>query len=113
MNKYWFTSKPLLWYFLAKVSLYIDEEVWARYKEEVFRKYGSLRKLSSEVEALLSSTLVGDRLPSEFEKLGIKIDGTTSSEEIKEKRPKLRGPTSEKIVMKMRQKRIVKALPRQ
>jgi len=98
---------------LAKVSLYINEEVWAKFREEVFRKYGSLRKLSSEVEALLRSTLVEDKVKSEFEKLGIKTGSTISSMEVKEKRCMLKGPPSEKIVRKMRQKRVAEALSRQ
>ena len=98
---------------LAKVSLYINEEVWAKFREEVFRKYGSLRKLSSEVEALLRSTLVQDKVKSEFEKLGIKTDGTISSREVKERRPMLKGPPSEKMVREMRHKRVAAALSRQ
>ena len=97
---------------LAKVSLYIDEEVWARFREEVFRKYGSLRKLSAEVESLLRSTLVGDKLEPEFEKLGIMVEGTISSQEVKERRPTLKGPPSERIVREMRHRR-VEALSRQ
>lgn len=98
---------------MAKVSLYINEEVWAKFREEVFRKYGSLRKLSSEVEDLLRSTLVQDKVKSEFEKLGIKTEGSISSREVKEKRPILKGPSSEKIVREMRRKRVVEVLSRQ
>ena len=97
----------------AKVSLYISEEVWAKFREETFRKYGSLRRLSSEVEDLMRSSLVGDRVMSEFEKLGVKLEGTIASREVKEKRPRLKGPSSEKLVRKMRQQRVVKALSRQ
>jgi hypothetical protein len=95
---------------LAKVSLYINEEVWAKFREEVFRKHGSLRKLSSEVEALLSSTLVEDKVAFEFKKLGIKTEGAISSRELKERRPLLKGPSSEKIVREMRGRRIAKVL---
>ncbi len=95
---------------MDKVSLYIDEEVWAKFREEVFRKYGDLRKLSREVEALLRSTLVEDTITSGFRKLGIEAKGIVSSRELKERRPLLRGPPSEKIVKGMRGKRIVKAL---
>lgn len=98
---------------MGKVSLYIDEEVWAKFREEVFRKYGNLRKLSKEVEALLRSTLVEDTITSGFRKLGTEAKGVISSGEVKEKRPMLKGPPSEKIVKEMRQKRIVEALPRQ
>jgi len=95
---------------LAKVSLYINEEIWTKFREEVFRKYGSLRKLSSEVEALLGSALVEDKVAFEFKKLGIKTEGTISSREVKERRPALRGPSSEKIVREMRGRRVAKVL---
>jgi len=98
---------------MAKVSLYINEEVWAKFREGIFRKYGSLRKLSSEVENLLRSTLIEDKVTFEFRKLGIKVEGTISTQEVKEKRPMLRGPPSERIVREMRQKRVVEALSRQ
>ncbi|MFQ6086179.1 MAG: hypothetical protein ACE5OY_07985 [Candidatus Bathyarchaeia archaeon] len=98
---------------MVKVSLYVNEEVWGRFREEVFRKYGNLRKLSNEVEALLRSTLVEDRVTSEFKKLRIKTEGTVSSWEVKKKRPRLSGPPSEKIVKEMRQKRVAEALSRQ
>jgi len=53
----------------AKLTLYISQEVWAEFRE-VFRRYGSLRKLSSDVETILSFTLVGDKVSSEFKELG-------------------------------------------
>lgn len=90
--------------------MYIDEKVWAKFRERVFRKYGNLRRLSSEVEAVLCSTLTEDRVTSAFEKLGFKSEGTISSRQVKEKRPVLRGPPSEKIVREMRQKRVAEAL---
>jgi len=98
---------------LGKVSLYIDEEVWVKFREEVFRKYGNLRKLSKEVEALLRSALVEDTITSGFGKLGIEAKGVISSGEVKGKRPMLKGPPSEKIMKEMRRKRVVEALPRQ
>ena len=98
---------------MAKVSLYIDKEVWAKFREEVFRKYGSLRKLSSEVETLLRSTLVEDKIMAQFEKLGVTTAGAISSRELRERRPVLRGPSSERIIKEMRQKRVAETLPRQ
>ncbi|MBS7623343.1 hypothetical protein KEJ39_06685 [Candidatus Bathyarchaeota archaeon] len=98
---------------MAKVSLYINKEVWAKFREEVFRKHGSLRKLSSEVEALLSSTLVEDKVTAQFEKLGFKTAGAISSRELRERRPALRGPPSERIIREMRRKRVAETLPRQ
>jgi len=98
---------------LTKISLYVDEELWAKFRETVFRKHGSLRNLSSEVEALLRSSLVEDSMVSEFQKLGIMSEGTISSKEVKETRAVLKGPPSEEIVRKMRRSRVAEALPRQ
>ncbi len=95
---------------MAKVTLYVDDEIWSKFRKAVFRKYGSLRKLSDEVEALLGSSLVEDKVTLEFEKLGIKAEGTISSREVKERRPTLRGPPSEELVKKMRQRRIAEAV---
>jgi hypothetical protein len=96
---------------MKKVSLYLDEEVWTKFKGEVFKRYGSLRKLSSEVEVLLRAFLIEDVLTSTFSRLGFRLRGTISSEEVKRGRPVLRGPSSEVIIRGMRGKRIVKALP--
>jgi len=98
---------------LTKISLYIDEDVWAKFRENVFRKHGSLRNLSSEVEALLRSTLVEDSMVSELQKMGITSEGTISSKEVKETRPVLKGPPSEEILGNMRRRRVAQALPRQ
>ena len=98
---------------MTKISLYIDEDVWAKFRENVFRKHGSLRNLSSEVEALLRSTLVEDSMVSELQKMGITSEGTISSKEVKETRPVLKGPPSEEILGNMRRRRVAQALPRQ
>lgn len=90
---------------MKKVSLYVDEKVWASFKEEVFRKYGSLRRLSSEVEALLRDFAIEDALMSTFAKAGIKASGFISSDDVKHGRPALVGPPSEKIVRGARDRR--------
>jgi len=96
---------------LTKVSIYINDKVWADFKKEVFQKYGSLRKISSEVETLLRSLIVEDAVVSGFKRIGIEAKGTMSSSEIKAKRPTLKGPPSEEIIRKMRRKRVAETLP--
>jgi len=83
-----------------------------RIQKKVFQKYGSLRKISSEVETLLRSLIVEDAIVSGFKRIGIEAKGTISSSDIKAKRPILKGPPSEKIVKEMRWKRIAETLPR-
>jgi len=97
---------------LTKVSIYINDKVWADFKKEVFRKYGSLRKISSEVETLLRSLIVEDAVVSGFKRIGVEAKGTMSSSDIKAKRPILKGPPSEEIIREMRRKRVAETLPR-
>lgn len=82
-----------------------------KFKEDVFKRHGSLRKLSSEVETLIQSFLIEDVLTSTFNNLGIRTGGVISSGDIKRGRPLLRGPPSEEIIREMRGKRAAKAIP--
>jgi hypothetical protein len=95
---------------LAKVSIYVDDAVWDSFKAQVFQKHGNLRKLSSEVEKLLRAAMVEAQVVSAFEKIGVAAKGTSSSQEIKAIRPKLRGPPSEEILREMRSKRVAQTL---
>ena len=96
---------------MGKVSLYIDEETWSKFKEEVFRRHGTLKKLSSEVEALVGTVLIEDALVTAFKDLGINVRGTISSKEVEQDRPLLKGPPSEQLVRGMRGKRIAESVP--
>lgn len=95
-----------------KVSLYLDKELWTRFKEAVLRKHGTLRKLSDEVENLLRFSLVGEEIELAFEKLDVKTRAV-SIDRIKRERPRLRGLPSEIIIREMRGRRIAEALPGQ
>lgn len=97
--------------YLKKVSLYIDENLWIKFKEVVLRKHGTLRKLSSEVEALLQESLIDEEIGRIFEKMGLNIRVLESPEEIKQTRPKLRGPPSEVLIREMRGKHATKGIP--
>mgnify|MGYP001030536327 CR=1 FL=1 len=98
---------------MKKVSLYINETLWIKFKEAVLRKHGTLRKLSNEVESLLRFFLVEQEVQTAFEKLGIKMSSAISSEKIKESRPRLRGLPSEDLIREMRRRRVAEALSRQ
>ena len=87
---------------MTKVSVYVDDSVWVNFKQQVFRKHGNLRKLSCEVEKLLRDAAVEGVVISGFEKVGVKVKGTISSQEIKATRPTLRGLPSEEILNKLR-----------
>jgi hypothetical protein len=95
---------------LTKVSVYVNDAVWEIFKAQVFEKHGSMRKLSSEIETLLRAAIIQNQVVSAFETIGVKAKGTTSSQEIKALRPKLRGPPSEEIVQEMRHRRLAQTL---
>jgi len=87
---------------LAKVSLYIDDEAWKRFREQVFAKHGTLRKLSDEVEALMCSEDIERIVAASAKKAGISIERRLTASAIKKARPKLRGTVAETIVRRMR-----------
>lgn len=95
---------------MAKVTIYLDDDVWSNFKAQVFKKHGSLRKLSCEVESILRMAIVGDQIVSAFESIGATAKGTVSSQEIKALRPKLRGQPSEEIVRELRHKRVAQTI---
>lgn len=97
---------------MTKVSIYINDNVWSDFKKEVFQKYGSLRKISNEVETLLRSLIVQDAVVLGFKRIGVKANEAVSSSEIKVKRPMLRGAPSEEIIREMRRKRVAETVPR-
>lgn len=100
--------------YVKKVSLYLDEKLWARFKESVLERHGTLRMLSNEVEDVLRSSLIdAEYLGQEFRKIGVEPKTSVSSQELKEVRPKLRGPPSEVLIRSMRRKRLAKSISRQ
>ena len=58
---------------MTKVSVYVDDSTWVSFKQQAFRKHGSLRKLSSEVEKLIRDAVAEEVVISGFEKMGIKV----------------------------------------
>ena len=97
---------------MAKVSLYIDDSAWKRFREQVFARHGTLRQLSGDVEGLIYSEDIERILAVGARKVGIPIKRLTPSA-IKRARPKLRGAVAEKIVRQMRDQRHVGRIPRQ
>ncbi|MEM3406550.1 MAG: hypothetical protein QXM07_02735 [Nitrososphaerota archaeon] len=96
---------------MKKVSLYLNEELWIRFKEAVLKKHGTLRKLSDEVENLLRASMIDEEIEKAFKNMGISVKTVFSPEEVKRNRPQLRGPPSEVLIKKMRGRR-VEGLPR-
>lgn len=53
-----------------KVSLYLDDELWKKFKRNVLRKTGDLRTPSSEVQSLIRENSNENSLKKGFEKMG-------------------------------------------
>lgn len=87
------------------MSLYLDDAAWSRFREQVFAKYGTLRRLSDEVESLICSEDVEESVTVGAKKLGISVNRVLTPAEIKRIRPKLRGRMAESLVRKMRDQR--------
>ena len=91
---------------MAKVSLYISDDAWNRFREQVFSRYGTLRKLSEEVEGRISAEDMEKIIESWTRTVGIPMDRHVTSGEIKRNRPKSRGASTESILRKMRDRRL-------
>ncbi len=98
---------------MAKVSLYIDDGAWKRFREQVFARHGTLRRLSDEVEGLICSEDMEGIMAVGAKKVGISIERGLTTSAIKKARPKLRGAVAESIVRQMRDQRHAGRLPRQ
>ncbi len=98
---------------MAKVSLYIDDAAWKRFREQVFARHGTLRRLSDEVEGLICSEDIERIVASGANKAGILMERGLTPSAIKKSRPKLRGAVAETILRQMRGQRHAGRLPRQ
>ncbi|MBS7646174.1 hypothetical protein KEJ44_09125 [Candidatus Bathyarchaeota archaeon] len=97
--------------YLKKVSLYLDEQLWTRFKEAVLMRHGTLRKLSSEGENLLQTLISDENIENAFKKMNINMRVVFSPEEMKRGRPEPQGPPSESLIRGIREKRVAKDLP--
>jgi len=86
-----------------KVSLYVRDEVWDKFRRAVLRRTGDPRALSSEVQTLIQDSLVEDTLITGFEKMKISSKPLISTQVVAVKPS---APTSaEKTLREMRGKR--------
>ncbi|MGB9660280.1 MAG: hypothetical protein ACPLY9_07205, partial [Nitrososphaerales archaeon] len=84
--------------------------IMRRVRNEVFYKAGTLRRLSSEVEELLRTSLIDEDVGQAFKRMNVDMKTIFSPEGVKQGRPKLQGPPSEIIIRKMRGRRIAEGL---
>jgi tRNA nucleotidyltransferase/poly(A) polymerase len=88
---------------MGKVAIYIDEAVWKSFKEEVLRKYGTIRGVSKEIESLVESYLVRDALIKCLNNLS-ETYGFIASGKVKEDRPESKISAGE-VLREMRDER--------
>jgi hypothetical protein len=84
---------------MAKVTVYVDDDVWSKFRTSVFEKHGSLKVLSKQVELSLKQALQEDDVLTYLARLR----GKRSPK--KHVRPRLKGPPAEVDVREMRRKR--------
>ncbi len=84
---------------MAKVTVYLDDDVWSKFRASVFEKHGSLKVLSKEVEFSLKQALQEGEVLTYLARL--RGAGGTK----KRVRPRLKGSPAEVDVREMRRKR--------
>jgi hypothetical protein len=82
------------------VGVYVDDEVWAEMKKLTFKKYGTLRELSREVNRVLRENLTLLALREGAKSLGIEPT-RVSDDQIVSGRPVMRKSSLE-IIREMR-----------
>jgi len=94
-----------------KVSVYVDDEVWDKFRRAVVRRSGDPRTLSSEVQNLIQDSLVEDSVVTGFEKMKI-ASKPLSSMQIVVVKPSV-VTSAETTLREMRGRRHGKAVSRQ
>ncbi len=84
---------------MVKVTVYVDDQVWSKFRTSVFHRRGSLKVLSKEVEESLKSTLVEEDVLPYLAGLKASLNPRTRA------RPERRGPSAETQIRGMRRKR--------
>ena len=94
-----------------KVSVYVGDEVWDKFRRAVVRRSGDPRTLSSEVQNLIQDSLVEDSVVAGFEKMKI-ASKPLSSMQIVVVKPSV-ATSAETTLGEMRGKRHGEAVSRQ
>jgi hypothetical protein len=93
-----------------KVSVYVGDEVWDKFRRAVVRRSGDPRTLSSEVQSLIQDSLVEDSVVAGFEKMKI-TSKPLSSMQVVAVKPSV-ATSAETILREMRGSRHGKAVSR-
>jgi hypothetical protein len=84
---------------MAKVTVYLDDDIWSKFRASVFKKHGSLKVLGKQVELSLKQTIQEDEMLTYLAQLRGK--GSLK----KRARPSLKRSRAEVDVREMRRKR--------
>lgn len=89
---------------MGKVSIYIDEEIWRKFKKVIVQRTGDTRSLSKEVQSLIEERIVEKALLDAFEGLDLKLQKLPSFGDIKPAVPRI-ATSSGRMVREMRDER--------
>lgn len=84
---------------MTKVTVYVDNDVWSRFRAGVFQKHGSLKVLSKQVEESLKSS-IDEEVLSYLTNLQASVSPKTRTLTAQ------RGPPAQVQIRRMRRKRI-------
>ena len=68
---------------MGKVSIYIDEELWQKFKKMIVQRTGDTRSLSKEVQSLIEERIVEKTLLDAFKRLDLNLEKLPSFGDIK------------------------------
>jgi hypothetical protein len=94
-----------------KVSLYVGDEIWDKFRRTVLRRTGDPKTLSSEVQNLIKDSLVEDTVVAGFEKMKVEFK-PLSSMQIAPVKPSF-ATSAEASLREMRGRRHDKTVSRQ
>ncbi len=89
---------------MGKVSIYIDPEIWQKFKKLIVQRTGDTRSLSKEVQSLIQETIVEKSLLYAFKKLDLVIERVPSFSDITPVVP-TKPTSSGRMVREMRDER--------
>jgi hypothetical protein len=88
-----------------KVSLYLEDEVWKKFKRDVLRRTGEPRSLSAEVQELIQNASIEDSIRKGFGQMKVDVKPISSSK-ITQVKPSV-STSSAATLRKMRERRLV------
>lgn len=86
---------------MVYISLYIDDDLWRRFREDVLRSRGKSRALSDQVAELIEDALTQEAVTRGFGLIGESPSRILSAAEIKPITPRV-DTSSERAIREMR-----------